>query len=156
MKNIPLLLLFLASSIYSQDSSYIKTLDTIFVNFKEDKFQIKTVFPIDKIGFQKRWYTFILGNNHDRKFIRFYIQEYTNPEKRDKKIKSDVRIEKKSFFKKYKKQIIGIDFFKNHDVCTLRDVFHNKVVYVIDVTERKREKPTLYEATSSFSCDAIE
>lgn len=156
MKKISLLLLFMANIIYSQEITYINTLDTIFVNFKEDKFQIKTEFPIDKVGFQKRWYTILLGNNYDRKFIRFYIQEYANPEKRDKKIKSDIRIEKKSFLKKYEKQIIGIDFFKNHDVCTLRDIFHNKIVYVIDVTERKRNKPTLYEANPSFSCEAIE
>jgi hypothetical protein len=157
MKNIiSLLLLFLATSVYCQDISYIKTLDTIFVNFKENVFQVKTVFPVDKVGFQKRWYTITLGNNYDRKFIRFYFQEYTNPEKRDKKIKSDIKLTKKSFLKKHKKQIVGIDFFKNYDVCTLKDLFYNKIVYIIDFTTRKKEKPTLYEVIPSFSCDAIE
>lgn len=155
MKNI-LLLLFLTSNIYSQNISYTKSLDTIFVNFKEDKFQIKTVFPVDNAGVQKRWYTIVLGNNHDRKFIRFYFQEYKNSEKRDNNIKSDMRIEKKSFLKKHKNQVVGIDFFKNNDVCVLRDIFYNKVVYVIDIEERKKEKLVLYETTSSFSCDAIE
>lgn len=156
MKNIALLLLFLVSSIYSQERSLVKKLDTIYVYFKEDEFQIKTVFPVDKVDFKKRWYTIILGNNHDRKFIRFYFQEYSNLKKRDEKIKSDVRMETKSFLKNHKRQIVGIDFFRNHDVCTLRDVFYNKVVYVIDVAERRREKPILFEVISSFSCDAIE
>lgn len=155
-KIIPTLLLFFATTAYCQDVSYIKTLDTIFVSFKEDTFRIKTVFPVDEVGFQKRWYTITLGNNYDRKFIRFYFQEYINPQKRDEKIKSDVQIIKKSFLKKHKNQIAGIDFFKNNDVCTLRSLFYNKTVYIIDLTKRKKEKPTLYEVAPSFSCDAIE
>ena len=157
MKNIiSLLLLFLTTSIYSQDIDHIKKLDTIFVNFKENAFQVKTVLPIDKVGFQKRWYTITLGNNYDRKFIRFYFQEYINTEKRDKKIKSDTKLIKKSFLRKHKKQIVDIEFFKIHDVCTLKDLFYNKIVYIIDFRKEKKEKLTLYEVVSSFSCDAIE
>lgn len=155
-KNIKLLLLFLTTNIYSQDISNLKALDTIFVNFKEDLFQTKTVFPADQFGFEKRWYTITLGNNYDRKFIRFYFQEYINSEKRSKEIKSDTKSVKKSFLKKHKTQIVNIKFFKNNDVCTLKNLFYNKIVYIIDFDKKKKEKTNLYEVVSSFSCDAIE
>lgn len=156
MKSLPLFLLLFVCSIYSQSTLNLDSQDTIFVHFKRNKLQSKTVFPIDSFGVQKRWYTITLGNSYEKKFIRFYFQEYTSPEKRDKKIKSDVRTENKLFLKKHKKQIVGIDFFKNHDVCTLREIFYNKVVYIIDFNERKKGKLILYETTPSFSCDAIE
>ncbi|MBP4139412.1 hypothetical protein [Flavobacterium geliluteum] len=153
--NISLLLLFFTTNVYCQDISYIKTLDTIFVSFKEDSFQIKTVLPANSKGFQ-RWYVFYFEKNNKKENLYFWVSEYPGYRRREMNNKSDIRLVKNSFLKKHKNQIVGIDFFKNYDICALRDVFFNKVVYIIDTVERKKRKTTLYEVNPSFSCDPIE
>ena len=152
MKKIHLLLLFFTSSVYCQDISYIKTLDTIFVNFKEGKFQIKTILPVKSKGFQ-RWYILYFKENEKREYLQFWVSEYPSSERREMNIKSDFRSVKKSYLKKHKKKILSIDFFKKYGIYkSTYEAFEKcKVIYIIDNSETKNEYIPLYEVSKSSS-----
>ena len=117
MRKLHLLLLIFTSSIYCQDISYIKTLDTIFVNFKEDKFQTKIEFPKNNFNFYDRWYTFNFedfDNKNVKVHLQFWYNIYPSSERREMGIKSDFRLVRKSYLKEHKKKIISIAFFKKY------------------------------------------
>lgn len=155
MRKLHLLFIIFTSSVYCQDISYIKTLDTIFVNFKEDKFQTKIELPKNNFNFYDRWYTFNF-EDFDNKNVNVYLQFdyniYPSSERREIGIKSDVRTVKKSYLRKNKKKIISIDFFKKYGIYrSTYEAFEKcKVIYIIDNTETKKGQITLYEV-SKFS-----
>lgn len=155
MKNIHLLLLLLllfTSNAYCQDISYIKTLDTIFVNFKESQSQIKTVLPVNSKGFQ-RWYIIYFEENKKKEYLQFWVSEYPDYVRREMNLKSDVKVVKKSYLRKNKKKIISIDFFKKYGVYrSMYEAFEKcKVIYIIDNSEINNRQITLYEVTKSSS-----
>lgn len=45
---------------YSQNYDHIKNLDTIYIPFREGKFDIKINYPEEKDGFKNRSYVFFL------------------------------------------------------------------------------------------------
>lgn len=153
-KNLILFSLF-SSFVYSQNIVNIRALDTIFVDFKEDKFQTRFVFPVDYIGFKERRYVINFLDNKEKEYFVFYFTEYTNPDKRDLNIKSEIKYVTKSYLRKNKKKIISINFFKRYGVYrSTYEAFENcKVIYIIDNSENKNCKYTLYEVSkvSSYS-----
>jgi len=155
MRKLHLLLLIFTSSAYCQDISYIKTLDTIFVNFKEDKFQTKIELPKNNFNFYDRWYTFNF-EDFDNKNVNVYLQFdysiYPSSERRERGIKSDFRLVRKSYLKKHKKKIISIDFLKKYGIYrSTYEAFEKcKVIYIIDNSETKKGHIALYEV-SKFS-----
>lgn len=155
MKKIYLLLLLITNCVYCQDISYTKTLDTIFVNFKEDKsFQIKKEFPKNNFDFCDRWYTFYFDDPEDGKsHLQFNYTIYPSYERRELGIKSDFKTVEKSYLKKHKKQIISMDFFKKYGVYkSMYEAFEKcKVIYIIDNSEKKNGKIPLYEVSKSSS-----
>ncbi|RKR04685.1 hypothetical protein C8C83_4018 [Flavobacterium sp. 90] len=148
MKKV-LILLLLFNYGYSQDISYIKTLDTIYVKFKEDKLQTRFVFPDDYKGFKERRYTINFSDDEKKEFFKFFFTEYLNSEKREKGIKAEIKIVKKAFLKKHKEEIIGIDFFQKYGIIkSTYEAFEKcKVIYLIDMNEKKKGKINLYEVT---------
>jgi hypothetical protein len=70
----------------------------------------------------------------------------------------DTRFEDKSFLKKHKKEIINIDFLKKFEdqyiACEL--LSDNKILYIIDCTEEKNKKVTLYRVHLIYLCPVYE
>ncbi|SFC55041.1 hypothetical protein [Flavobacterium phragmitis] len=156
MKKIHFILLLFTCKIYCQDISYIRTLDTIFVNFNKDKFQTKTVFPKNKIDFCDRWYTFNFEDFTEKRnkvHLQFWYTIYPSSDRREIGIKSDFKLVKKSYLRKHEKQIISIAFFKKYGIYrSTYEAFENcKVIYIIDNTEKKNGKIPLYEVSKYSS-----
>ncbi|MBL0738949.1 hypothetical protein JI750_18790 [Flavobacterium sp. GN10] len=157
MKKLHLLLLLsiFTNSIYCQDISYIKTLDTIFVSFKKDKFQTKIEFPKNNFNFYDRWYTFNFEDFNDQNvkvYLQFWYNIYPSSKRREMGIRSDFRSVKKSYLRKHKRQIISIAFFKKYGIYrSTYEAFENcKVIYIIDNSETQKGQFNLYEV-SKFS-----
>lgn len=155
MKTI-IVLFFISSFAFCQDITYIKTLDTILVNFRENKLESKVLFPVNNFGFQDRWYTFNFEDresSNTKQYLRFWYSKYPSSERRDMNIKSDFRIVKKSYLKKNKKRIISIDFFKKYGIYrSTYEAFEKcSVIYIIDNSESKNGLITLYEVTKGSS-----
>lgn len=149
MKKLLLLLLLLFNYGYSQDIAFIKKLDTIYIRFKEDKFHNRFIFPDDYKGFKERRYTLNFIENSKKEFFKFFFTEYPNSDKREKGIKSDVKIVKKRFLKKHKNEIIDIDFFKKYGIYkSTYEAFENcSIIYIIDLNDKKKGQIKLYEVT---------
>ena len=79
-------------------------------------------------------------------------------EKKEANIVSEVKKVNKSFLKKNKKHIIGINFFKKYEqndiICQLFTQL--KVFYIIDFTEKKKGNVLLYEVNSIHFCPVSE
>lgn len=146
MKKI-IFFLFFSCYGFSQDIEYIKTLDTVYVNFKEGKDQTKFVFSHNYAGFQERRFEIHFLDNKEEEYFVFYFRKYPNSERREKKIESDKKIVKKSFLRKHKKQIITVKFFKKNGIYkSTYEAFRKcKVIYIIDNSETKKGQYNLYE-----------
>lgn len=145
-------MLFLVGTIYSQDISNLKTLDTIFVRFNENKSQIKTVLPKDSRGFT-RWYIIQFKEKSKIEYLQFWVSEYPGSTRRELGIKSDYRLIKKTYLRKNKNKIIDVKFFKKYGVYrSTYEAFEKcKVIYIIDYLEAKNGKIPIYEVTKSSS-----
>lgn len=148
---------FTSLIIYSQDFEYLKKSDTIYIEFKgnknEKKYSIQT--RIQPTNFDERAYNFVVQNKWG---LYFQHPKYKNWEKQDANITSEIRKVNKSFLKKHKKDIIGIDFFKKHEhndiICELFTQL--KVFYIIDFTENKKGNVILHEVNCINYCPSIE
>ena len=152
MKNLYLFMLFIAGIIYSQDISNIRTLDTIFVRFKENKWQTKTIIPEGSKGF-KRWYILKFKEKSKIEYLQFWVSEYPNYKRRELGVKSDYQLIKKSDLRKIKSKIIGIDFFRKYGIYrSTYEAFEKcKVIYILDYSEVKKDEIPIYEVTKSSS-----
>lgn len=152
MKNLYLFMLFIAGIIYSQDISNIRTLDTIYVRFKENKGQTKTILPEGSKGF-KRWYILKFKEKSKIEYLQFWVSEYPNYKRRELGVKSDYRLIKKSDLRKIKSKIIGIDFFRKYGIYrSSYEAFEKcKVIYILDYSEVKKDEIPIYEVTKSSS-----
>ena len=147
MKKATFIIIFLYSIYnYGQDIEYIKKLDTVYVKFKKSVNQTKQ-------GSQDyRFYTIRLGQISDKTCLYF-----TKPDFKDNSTETAKkylpRIEKKSFLKKHKKDIIGIDFFEKYGIekSTYEAISANSVIYIIDCDEQKNGKIMLYRVIMSSS-----
>lgn len=147
MKKITFLIIFLCYSFgYGQDIEYIKKLDTVFVKFKKSVNQTKQ-------GSQDySFYTIRLGQISDRTCLYFTKPDF-NDNLTETAKKYLPRIEKKSFLKKHKKDIVGIDFFQKYGIekSTYEAFSANSVIYIIDCDEQKNGKIMLYRVLMSSS-----
>ncbi|OAB31288.1 hypothetical protein FBFR_00145 [Flavobacterium fryxellicola] len=142
---------------FSQNYNSLIESDTIYIEFKgknnEKKYSIDT--RIQPNNFDERAYNFVLPGK-----FRLYFQhpEFKNWEKKDANIVSEVRKVSKSFLRKNKKHIIGINFLKKHEqndiICQLFTQL--KVFYIIDFTEKKKGNVMLYEVNSMNVCPVSE
>lgn len=147
MKKATFLIIFLCCIYsYGQDIEDIKKLDTIYVKFK------KSVYQTTQVAEDYRFYTINLKQISDRLFLSF-----TKPDFKDYSRKENKgflpRIENKSFLKKHKKEIIGINFFKKYGIVrSTYEAFEKcNVIYIIDCDEQKNGKITLYQVLKSSS-----
>ena len=159
MKNILYIIItFLASSIiYGQGFEDLKKTDTIYIEFKGSKNEKKDIIhaQIKSNNFIERVYNF---SPFDKQNLSFQYSTFKNWEKQEANIVSEVRKVNKSFLKKHKKDIIGIDFFKKHKsedvIC---EIFTQlKVLYLIDFTEKKKGEINVYEVNCINYCPSIE
>ncbi|TDD78442.1 hypothetical protein [Flavobacterium caseinilyticum] len=104
-----LLLLLFSIKVFSQNYNSLKESDTIYIEFKgknnEKKHSIDT--RIQPNNFDERAYNFVLPGKFG---LYFQHQKFKNWEKKEANIVSEVRKVNKSFLKKNKKHIIGINF----------------------------------------------
>lgn len=122
------ILLFLSffGKLVAQDLEKIKTADTIYIYFKEDK--IRQIHHIET------------SRNHDKKYDNYffnYSNEQTSFQFSNLKTLNYVRKENKKFLKKNKDIILNYDFIKkvgNLYIAEMIGSFYyaKKVVYVID------------------------
>ncbi|OAB31287.1 hypothetical protein SAMN05444395_101759 [Flavobacterium fryxellicola] len=152
MKNLYLILLFVTGNIYCQNISDIKNLDTIFVYFKENSLQVKTVLPANNKGF-RRWYIIKFEEKNTLEYLQFWVSDYPSSERREMGIKSDYRLVKKSYLRRNKKKTISVDFFKKYGVfnSTYEAFRECKVIYIIDKSEAKNRRIPIYEVSISSS-----
>lgn len=133
-----LIILFTSFTVYSQSYEHIKKLDTIYILFREAKFNTKIDFPEEKNGFKNRHYTF-KENNLNETTLSFLLKQNYDKVLENRKVK-------KSFLKKYKKNIIEIDSVKKLDdqdiACNLFP--RGKIIYILDFSERKGKGIMLY------------
>ncbi|MGG7035930.1 MAG: hypothetical protein ACI7YS_12160 [Flavobacterium sp.] len=156
MKNIIFIsIIFFSINNYSQNFESIKKLDTIYVLYTGKGYQKKIIFPAGKNNFEDRWYDYYVKDAMNQmKSITFYLCKYKDYQHKDAGLTSEIRRVKKSFIKKNKAKIIGLDFFEKNDVCKVgfEILTQTKVLYIIDYTEKKNGKITLYEVTASDVC----
>jgi hypothetical protein len=133
---------------YSQSYEYIKKLDTIYIPFREGKFNIKIDYPEEINGFKNRSYIFNYKKKNDNSF---YFEFDRNRTAENKKIK-------KSFLKKNKEKIIEINSLKKFDYQDIAcDLFNRlKIIYIIDFSEKKGKSIKMYRVISMNVCYAIE
>ncbi|UQD55352.1 hypothetical protein [Flavobacterium sp. K5-23] len=147
MKNLALIFIFLCyCPTYGQDIEYIKKLDTVYVKFKKSTNQTKEVVA------DYRFYTIRLGEVSERTSLYFIKPSFD--EKATDQIKKYLpRTENKSFLKKHKNDIVGIDFFKKYGIIksTYGAFSVNCVIYLIDCDEQKKGEITLYRVSMSSS-----
>ena len=131
---------------YAQDIDYIKKLDTVYVKFKKSVNQTK------QGSADYRFYTITLDKIQDEGSLYFTKPDFKDNSTETAK-KYSTRIEKKSFLKKHKKNVVGIDFFQKYGIKkSTYDAFSaNSVIYIIDCDERKKDKITLYRVLMSSS-----
>lgn len=147
MKKATLLIIFFYC-IYShgQDIEYIKKLDTVYVKFKKSVIQTK------QVSQDYRFYTIRLDKTIDKGSLYFTKHDFKdNSTELSKKYLP--RIENKSFLKKHKKDIVGIDFFQKYGIekSTYEAFSANSIIYIVDCDEQKKGKITLYRVIMSSS-----
>lgn len=142
MKYLHILILVLFSrTTNSQSYEYIKKLDTIYIPFREGKFNIIINYPEEKKGFKNREYIF----NHKKK------NENTLYFEIDRKRLTENKKLNKSFLRKNKSKIIEIDSLKNFDHQDIAcNIFNRlKIIYIIDLSQKKT---MLYRVISMNYC----
>ena len=147
MKKVTFLIIFLCYTYcYGQDIEYIKKLDTVYVKFKKSVNQTK------QCSLDYRFYTIRLDKITGQGSLYFIKPDFKDNWKETAK-KYSTRIEKKSFLKKHKKDIVGIDFFEKYGIerSTYEALSVNSVIYIIDCEEQKKGNITLYRVSMSSS-----
>ena len=145
-KSAFLIIFFCYSHSYAQDIEYIKKLDTVYVKFKKSVNQTK------QGSADYRFYTITLDKIQDEGSLYFTKPDFKDNSTETAK-KYSPRIEKKSFLKKHKNDIVGIDFFQKYGIKkSTYDAFSvNSVIYIIDCDQRKKDKISLYRVLMSSS-----
>jgi len=146
---------FLSFIIYGQDYESLKKSDTIYIEFKGNKNERKYLAPNQSINFVDRGYHFV---DHDKLDFYFICPSYKKRGKENTNIVSGLRKENMSFLKTHKKDIIDEDFLKRYEkeeiICNI--ITRLKVLYIIDLTEKKKGNVTLYDVSCLNYCPSIE
>jgi len=149
MKHLSLLLIILTVNIInSQNYEHIKKLDTIYIPFREGKYEIKFDYPVEKDGFKNRSYLF----NYKKKDEHGFDFEI------DKNKTLENKTINKCFLKKNKEKIIEIDSLRKFDYQDIQCELFNrlKIFYIIDFSEKKEKKIKLFRVIFMRHCFVIE
>ena len=150
MKKIIIIIFTLIVKIYSQQPN-IKAVDTLYISFKSDKFQVKSIYKgSSKSTYLFRQYHFYFKHKNENNFT-LYHDEFSTINNDNIFVKSDIKCVNKKYLKKRKKAIIGIKYFKEFGVCDSLYIhsIKPKVIYIIDCDEKKKKQVTLYEVSGS-------
>ena len=141
-----LIFIFFSHAIHSQSYEYIKKLDTIYIPFKEGKFDIKIDYPEEKDGFKNRSYIY----NYKKKNKHYFDFELKKNSDRILEIKKV----SKSFLRKNKEKIVKIKALEKFDYQDIQcELFTRlKTFYIIDFSEKKDKFYTIYRVTHINSC----
>jgi hypothetical protein len=149
MKHLSLLLTILTVNIInSQCYEHIKKLDTIYIPFREGKYEIKFDYPVEKDGFKNRSYLF----NYKKKDNHgFDFEIYKNKTSENKSVN-------KCFLKKNKAKIVEIDSLRKFDYQDIQcELFSRlKIFYIVDFSEKKGKQIKLYRVMFMRHCYSIE
>lgn len=143
-----LFFVLLTNTLYSQNYEYLKKLDTIYIPFKQDKYNVKVDYPEEKNGFKNRSYIF---NYKKKNESSFYFELDRNKVLENREIK-------KTFIEKNKKKTITINSLREFDSQDIAcDLFNrSKIIYIIDFTEKRNKNVTLYRVMPMGVCFSIE
>lgn len=145
MKKYLLLLLLFSIKLFSQNYNSLKESDTIYIELKGKKIIKKKLYQ-PAYNYNDIYFTY----TGLRKSITFY--HFKN--KVDNEISIIEILNKKEFLKKHKHEKITSSFLKNNDLCDVeRDILHQlKIIYLIDFTEKLKDKIILYRVVTSHIC----
>ena len=129
-------LLVYSNSIFGQIPDNVKKKDTVYFFFDHGKFQ-SCLYCNSEINVQRKTrehYNYIVSSNE---WFTFIYKEYADLEG---STLTDVRILNKSFLKKRCDEIITIDEIIKYGMLEITRAFINKIIYVIDSKEIKKNK----------------
>jgi hypothetical protein len=159
MKNYNLKILFFSllfiSCLYGQDYETVAKSDTIFVIYKGLQNEKKYVYPLGENGYNGRDYQFLITiEDSIVKNIIFYNLKEVYRDNINTLKKSEKRWVNKRFIKKNKNIIIGTDFLTKYAPCKLKENILNrkKIIYLIDLTEKRKRNANMFEVTPSDIC----
>ena len=141
---------FMGTILHAQSFDYLKKLDTIYIPFRENEFNIKVNFHLEVDGFKNRRYIF---NNQNKGENTFYFEFKKNASK----IVETKNISKRKF-KQYKNKIVEINSLLPQDYQDIACNLFNqmKTIYIVDLSEKKCEDVKLYRVISINLCNSIE
>ena len=141
---------FMGTILHAQSFDHLKKLDTIYIPFRENEFNIKVNFPLEVDGFKNRMYMF---NNQNKGENTFYFEFKKNASK----IVETKNISKRKF-KQYKNKIVEINSLLPQDYQDIACNLFNqmKTIYIVDLSEKKCEDVKLYRVISINLCNSIE
>ena len=147
---INLFLIFISTTIYSQDYDILKKSDTIYVLFSGKKNERNLIALQPVHNYNERWYSFL----NFEESLTFFHFKYRSYEDKIANIVSDVKIVNENFIKKNRAIIITPRFLKKNNLCKVvaEILNHNRTIYIIDCTEKKEGKIVLYEVLMSTIC----
>lgn len=142
------LLLLISTGCYSQDVDYIKSLDTVYIYFKEaDTAKLKNI-TFWKAQNQHEGNYRLADKNDSIKGRYMYIHTM------ERYVKNKENISRRKFLKKNKDKIIDFDFIDRHGVA--RTFLHilnvpGKPLYIIHEEEFRKKKMFLRRAFVGYS-----
>jgi len=154
-KGFLFLALLISNWFYGQDFETVAKSDTIYVIYTGNPNEKKYVFPPENFGYNDREYDFLIKDGDTiRKSITFFHRKHIRRNDMEYRKESDKRRINKRFIKRNNNIIIGIDFFRRYDFCKLKEKIINRlrIIYLIDLTEKKRSVPNMFEVSPSDIC----
>lgn len=129
------------NNLYCQSLGRIKEVDTVYVFFDKSITNTHKEYQANpqKSLFYENYITYSF-NTIKRNAIFFLSNTYKNTDNMREGIKNDERIEKKSFLKRNKDIILGIEFFERNGFKNTFNLLYKKTIYVIDKDEIKGKK----------------
>lgn len=146
-------LVFINLSINSQSIDKIKEKDTIYIYIDlKEEYTGKFKRFNNNSEFDKNFIAYKFELNHANT-IHFISNTYKNSDNFVRGIKNDERIEEKSFLKRNKDIILGIDFFIKNGFKNTFNLLYKKTIYVIDKDEIKGRKIKVKQVDMAcFTC----
>jgi hypothetical protein len=145
-----LIIIFFFLNFYGQILDNIKKQDTIYFYFNHGKYQSTVYENIEKNAEKKRREHFCYKLSSQEYFTLVYNEIWDFEGNL-----TDVRVLKKSFLRKNKKNIITIDEILKYGMRNIIENISQKTIYVIDSKEEKNGKITVRQVIliSSFTVE---
>lgn len=137
---LSILFIFYRCILFSQSLEIINESDTIYIYIDKSKKHTTVYKPFnDNHPYNTNYLNYKFSTNSFNTII-FASNTYKNLDNYEKGIKNDERIEKKSFLKRNKDIILGIDFFERNGFKNTFNLLYKKTIYLIDKDEIKGRK----------------